>query len=331
MDNVLLITTDGEELFGEITIDEKVYFTQKKVSNVDYIITPTFFNSHVHLGDSVAKDPEFMRLEQLVGPNGFKFSVLKRANEKDVVASIKKSIETALECGTSNLADFREGGTKGLELLKKADTKNVCVKLARPSNIEEAELMECIDGFGLSSTRDHDFSFLEELRDFAKRKKLLFAIHAGERDDDDVERALSLNPDLIVHMNMASIKNLKRAIDEAIPIVSCPKSNVFFDLFNRKNYSILSNYNLWLMGTDNVMISTPCMLSEINFASYLIKKDKEIFRAAVRGFNVFKRHHKLIVFHTKGNLYKANSLRSVVRRANVKDILQIIEGELLIE
>ncbi|RLI79289.1 amidohydrolase [Archaeoglobales archaeon] len=329
----ILITKDGDELFGELTIDDMAHFEEKKIDDVEYIITPTFFNSHVHLGDSVAKDPEFMELEKLVGPYGFKFKVLGKASKKELVSSIKNSIDVALNSGTSALAEFREGGVDGVKLLKEADEKNVCVTFARPSSVDEAELTVeyNIDGFGMSSVRDHDLTFLEELRDFARKNRLMFAIHAGERDDGDVEGALALEPDLLIHMNNASIKNLKNAMDERIPIVTCLRSNAFFNLMNQKNYQILLDYERWLIGTDNVMISSPNMLSEMNFASYILKREKKIFQAATAGFDVFRYNHGITIFHTNGNLYRANSLRSVVRRANTNDILKIINKELIIE
>ena len=330
---VFLITKEGEELFGELTIEDKAYFVEKEIKEIDCIVTPTFFNSHVHLGDSVAKDPEFMDLEKLVGPNGYKFRILKETNRDEIVSCMKNSIDVALNSGTTNLAEFREGGIEGLKLLNEADEMNVCIKLARPSSIEEAELMlkQNANGFGMSSVRDHEFSFLEELRDIARKRNVIFAIHAGERDNDDVERALSLEPDLLIHMNMADVKSLKAAMDEEIPIVSCLRSNAFFNLLNNKNYDILSDYRLWLIGTDNVMIVSPNIVSEMNFASYIIKKDKKIFCAVTRGFDVFSCKTGLILFHTKKNLYKANSIRSIVRRANANDILQVLHKELVLE
>ena len=132
-------------------------------------------------------------------------------------------------------------------------------------------------------------------------------------------------------MNMTSLENLKAAMDANIPIVSCFRSNAFFNVFNLRNYSFLSNYDAWLIGTDNVMISTPDLISEMRFASYFIKKDRELFCAATRGFEVFSRNNGLILFHTKGNLHKISSIRSVVRRANAMDILKILYKELVLD
>lgn len=326
-----LITREGEVLRGILSVEGKVAYFEEKDVESEYIATPTFFNSHIHLGDSVAKDPPFMPLEKLVGPGGFKFKVLSSLKEKAPDA-IRESIEIALSSGTSVLADFREGGLEGLEILRKADERRVCMALARPSTIEEAEKMAEMDyvaGFGMSSVRDHSMEFLEEIRKIASKNGKLFAIHAGERDTEDVDDAINLEPDILIHMNMADKSQIKRAMDEEIPIVSCPRSNAFFRLLNMENYEILSSYEKWLLGTDNVMISSPSMLAELNFASYILRKSEEIFRAGVRGFEIFGRKPFIVLFHKKRNLsHSLNPLASVVRRANPSDIEMIIDADL---
>jgi cytosine/adenosine deaminase-related metal-dependent hydrolase len=207
-----LLTPDGNVLKGILILDNgKAYFEEKDVES-EYVVTPTFFNAHVHLGDSVAKDPPFMPLEELVGPNGFKFKVLSRSNPD----AIRKSVEMALASGTTALADFREGGLEGLGLLRRADEKHVCMPFARPTSVEEAEKMaemEYVAGFGMSSVRDHDMEFLEEIRKIALKNGKLFAIHAGEKDAEDVEDAINLEPDALIHMNMADKKQVKRVMD----------------------------------------------------------------------------------------------------------------------
>jgi cytosine/adenosine deaminase-related metal-dependent hydrolase len=316
-----LITGDGEVIRGTLIVNGKAYFEEKDVES-KFIVSPSFFNSHVHLGDSLAKDPPFLSLEELVGPKGFKHTL------KQDISAIKNSIELAFSSGTSTLADFREGGIKGLEILKKADERRVCMPFARPLSVEEAEKLAEVDyavGFGMSSIRDHDLNFLEEIRRIAARKGKLFAIHAGERDAGDVDDAISLDPDLLVHMNMAEGRQVKHVMDEEIPIVSCIRSNAFFGLLNLKIYKMLSSYEKWLLGTDNVMVSSPLMLSELSFSSYILKKNEEVFKAAVRGFEIFGRKPSLVIFHKRRNLSNSlNPLASVMRRADAMDIEMLI-------
>ncbi len=268
---------------GEIIFEEdRIVFEPKRVEP-NYVIFRSFVNAHTHLGDSVAKDPERMSLEELVGPGGYKFKILNSARENEIVEEMERSIELAYKSGTTEVYDFREGGIRGFELLRKADKRGIVRVLTRPSNLEEAEILsEKSHGFGFSSVRDHDKSFLEECREIAKKKKILFAIHAGERDNEDVEGAIALEPDMLVHMNMADKSSLKKAMDEGIAIVSCARSNAFFGLLNLENLKMLSEYDNWMIGTDNVMISTPSLLDEFKFLSYFIPEEK-IYRAAARG------------------------------------------------
>ncbi len=324
-----LITPEGNVLKGELVVEGGSVKFEECECKPEFFFAPTFFNAHTHLGDSIAKDPPFMGLIELVGPGGYKHRVLEKAGEA-VVDGIRNSLTIALESGTTALLDFREGGKKGLELLLKADKRGICLPLARPSDLREAEeLIERSAGFGMSSTRDHDYEFLEELRDIAKRSNKLFGIHAGELDDGDVEDAIALSPDFIVHMNMASGRQLREVMDEGIPIISCIRSNSFFGLLNPKNYRILSEYGSWLLGTDNAMISKPSMLEEMHFASLIVKNDLAILKASVRGFELFGGIMGVIVFHRRRNFKRCrNPISTLVRRADVEDVERVILADL---
>jgi len=306
---------------------KKLIFEEKEVrGEIEKVLMPSFFNSHAHLMDSVVADPPKMNLEDMVGPGGYKFKVLVSASKEELVRSSREAIRYALSRGTTGLADFREMGLKGIEILKAADEFGAVVAFARPKNIEEAEKL-CregyIKGFGMSSTRDHDHVFLEELRELAKKKNLLFGIHAGERNDEDVDSAIALEPDFLVHMNKASLRNLRRAMDECIPIITCFRSNFFFGLENRENYSILSEYEGWGIGTDNAMIATPSILEEINFASYVVDPEN-LFRAAFSGFELFESPEKWILVDI-GKLNSRNLLSSIARRICDERVEAVLE------
>ncbi len=317
-----LLTPDGEVLKGELFVEKGFLMFEECECKPEYVFVPTFFNAHTHLGDSIAPDPPFKSLDELVAPKGYKFRVLAESDDEELISAMRNSITIAFKSGTTATLDFREGGMRGLELIEKADDLDIVLPLARPSNLEEAEeLLDRALGFGMSSTRDHDFGFLEDLREIAKRRKKVFAIHAGERDSEDVDSALSLSPDVIVHMNMARIDQLKSAMDEGIPVVSCIRSNAFFDLLNLKNYRILAEYENWLIGTDNAMIAKPSMLEEMHFASLLLKDDLAVFRASLRGFELFGGTMGIVVFHKRRNFKNSkNVLSTLVRRAGIEDV-----------
>jgi cytosine/adenosine deaminase-related metal-dependent hydrolase len=319
------------EIEGEVTVKKGIFysdsllFEEKDLDTPDFVLMPAFFNSHVHLSDSVAIDPPEMPLEKMVGPNGYKFRVLSSASENEIVTSTSESIELARSSGTAFLCDFREGGLKGVDTLRKADGSEIVVCMARPSSLEEAEKMvDSVNGFGMSSVRDHDFVFLEDVRELARKNNLLFGIHAGERDDGDVEKAISLEPDFLVHMNNASKDNIMRAIDEEIPVISCIRSNYLFNLHNRESYSILSEYELWGLGTDNVMLVKPSMVDEINFAGFIVNYIS-VLRSSSKGFDIFEKDRKWILADFRKYRKSRNVLKTIVRRLSEKDILKIID------
>ena len=299
-------------------IEDECKFEESRAEYNDYIIIPTFFNAHTHLADSIAKEAPFKPLRELVSPpNGYKFKVLKEYDINSLRKCVKIEVEVARRYGTVYFLDFRE---TDLEVVK--GIKGV-IPLARPKSVEEAETIDAF-GFGMSSTRDHDLEFLEKLRKIAKRRKMIFAIHAGEIDCEDVDNALDLEPDLIVHMNFCPEK-LKDVIDLEIPVVSCIRSNAFFGLLNPKSYEILKEYDLWLLGTDNAMISSASILDELHFASLVVKDDLKLFKASIRGNRVFGFSNGFIVFNRDYNFKNSKDvIATIVRRANYIDIEKVV-------
>ena len=284
----------------------------------EYVAIPTFFNAHAHLLDSIAKDIAKIDLRDAIR---YKFEILKSKGDDEIRDGVRVSIEIARRSGTSEILNFTEMGLRGFKLMRDFEV----LALTRPENLEEAEILADLSfGFGMSSVRDHDYRFLEEIREIARKRGKVFAIHAGEVDDGDVEDALALEPDLLIHMNMASVSNLRRAMDMEIPIVSCIRSNAFFGLMNIKNYEILVEYDLWMLGTDNAMVCSPSMIDEMHFASYILGRDEEVFKACLRGFKIFNAKPNLLILNRRYNLHRSRDLiRSVVRRVNVEDFERI--------
>ncbi|AGK61429.1 hypothetical protein Asulf_01442 [Archaeoglobus sulfaticallidus PM70-1] len=321
---------DSSEFIIRTGVLDGKFFEERDVDwdvDFDFVIIPSFYNSHIHLGDSIAMDPPPMELEELVGPGGYKFRILE-AEKSRVPSAIKDSIEYAVRYGTTSMTEFREGDLEGLSLIR--DGFEVLAIFGRPSTLESAEkMLEGVRGFGMSSVRDHDYAFLEDLRDLARKKDRMFGIHAGEKDSLDVEKAIALQPDFIVHMNMADKKSIEECMDAGIPIISCMRSNFFFGLENRKNYRIFEEYDRWCIGTDNVMIANPSVLSELNFAGYIVSPENAL-KAAYRGFEVFGMKPKWVVLDIREMKNSRNLIASIVRRANHSNIVRVVD-EILIE
>ena len=51
------------------------------------------------------------------------------------------------------------------------------------------------------------------------------AVHAGEKNAEDIDDAIALEPDLLIHCTYATKKQLRECADRQIPIAVCPRSN----------------------------------------------------------------------------------------------------------
>ncbi|MBO8180536.1 MAG: amidohydrolase [Archaeoglobus sp.] len=314
----ILVTHEGT-FHGDLIVNEMV-FEESRVEKDEYVITRTFFNAHTHLGDAALREAPRIELERLVGPGGYKHRMLATADlailREHAIAEVEKSRDE----GTSHFLDFREGGKAGLDVVRGVDG---VLTLARPESVEEAEEIDSF-GFAYSSVRDHDLKLIEDVREVARRRKKVFGIHAGERDCGDVDSALSLQPDLVVHMNMCP-EMIREFIEERIPIVSCIRSNAFFGLLNKKSYEFLSEYDLWMLGTDNAMISTASILDEMHFAAYLVGNEGAVLRAAFAGYEIFNISHGYTVFNRNYSFRRTSDpLLTLVRRAGVRDIEKVL-------
>jgi cytosine/adenosine deaminase-related metal-dependent hydrolase len=239
------------------------------------LIIPKLVNIHTHIGDSFVKGKNIelpKNIDKLVAPpNGLKHKLLKNASDEEIINGMKNSIYKMIKNGTSLFCDFRENGIKGINLLKTAvNNCNISsVILSRPNDLDFNEneiklLLENSDGFGISGISDWDFSKLEKISKFAKKKGKIFAIHASEHTREDINLILDLKPDFLVHMLQANESDLSLVKENDIPIVICPRSNFFFRL--RPNVTLMKKIGVnILIGTDNAMLNSPNIIEEILF------------------------------------------------------------------
>ena len=247
-------------------------------------ICPAFFNAHTHLGDTIAMECGMRGdLAALVTPpDGLKHHLLAEASRQDLVRGMHASIEGMIAGGTAGCADFREGGVAGVSALREAaeGTSLRPLIFGRDGGEETAE------GLGISSTRD-----IAEAGTLVANARLggkKIALHAGERDGDDVDDALALDPDMLIHCTHATKKQLRECADRHIPIVICPRSNWTLGVTSSARHPplqvMLDLGCTILLGTDNVMFVPPDMFSEMAFTSTIYGIDPEVLlRAAVKG------------------------------------------------
>ena len=284
---------EGRAFIGEglvekpvsITVERGIIRTIREIPsrNLPWI-TPALFNAHTHIADGVAMDiPLGGSLEEMVTPpSGLKHRILEQTPGEDLVRGMRATISSMEAAGTGGFADFREGGIPGVRAIAEASAGLPChpVILGR----EGGELVA--DGAGISSVRD--VPGLDAVVEEVRRAGKMLAIHAGERDPDDVDAALSFAPDLLVHCTHATRKQLRSISDAGIPIAVCPRSNWIFgvtDSARRPPLREMIDLGCRLfIGTDNCMAVQPDLWREMSFISTVYGLDPgTIFRAAVSG------------------------------------------------
>jgi cytosine/adenosine deaminase-related metal-dependent hydrolase len=305
-------------------------------SALDGVILPCFVNAHVHIGDSAFKDPPFLPLAELVGPGGMKHRMLEQLPRERIVEGMKRTLQDMLDSGTCAFADFREGGANGVEMALEAGQQIPLIGriLGRPEG-RDPRIHEGCWGLGISSARDYEPEFLEEATRMARRAGQVVAIHAGEAGRDDLEAALALEPDLLVHLSKATRDDLKRVADAGIPVVVCPRSNLVTgsglpDVKEMTSLGITVG-----VGTDNVMLNSPNIFAEIEIlCKALLHDDRQVFKmctlSGARILGIEKRvgyigegmeGRVMVIDRGSNNIWGSlDVLASVVRRGRPSDI-----------
>jgi cytosine/adenosine deaminase-related metal-dependent hydrolase len=328
---------------------------EKTDAAIEGIIVPSFVNAHTHIGDSVAKEPDFMPLEKLVGPGGFKHEILAKTPYETLVSAMKDTIEDMVAAGTQMFADFREGGILGVSALKAAlrlasGKERLRAKiLGRPAagtgTEDTNELFGAVDGIGMSSVADYPIEDMKLLAAEAKRRKKMFALHAGERNAEDINGAIELVPDFIVHLLNASPQDFKIMQDKNIAAVVCVRANLATGLGLPPLQQMLKAGLTVGVGTDNVMLNSPDMFPEMEFISKIFRLEaREVLKMctlnsarvlkeaeSVGSIEEGKKANLMVISTDTQNMRNVrNPIRGVVRRATRNDIAAVIhEGKVV--
>ena len=237
-----------------------------------YLKSLFLINSHTHIGDAFINLPEKnYSVEELVAPvYGYKHRMLEKASKEKIINGMKKAIDLMEKVGTNAFVDFREGGIERINLLKKAlDGRRIkAIILGRPKEMKYDEnevdsILSISHGIGLSSISDWNED-IEKIAEHVHKKKKIFALHVSEAKRENIDEVLKLEPSFVVHLCMASEKDIEKVAEEGVPIVVCPRSNAFFGL--RPKIELLMKYNATIMlGTDNAMIVEPDIVEELKY------------------------------------------------------------------
>lgn len=276
------------------------------------IVAPCLINSHIHMGDSVAKDAgDGQPINKIVKPpDGIKHRILNETPPEKLVESMRESMNYMLETGTTTFVDFREGGFEGVELIDEA-SRDIPIRkivLGRHDSFLDPEvetsavkkttkkLLKSCDGIGLSGFGEIRDDVAIAITDTCKKYGKISSIHAAEYHDvqekslrttgnTEVQRALKTGFDLLVHLTSPIDNDLKFTGLNGVPVVSCPRSNGALSVGIPPIKEMMDNNIDVLLGTDNVMFNSPNMFQEMEYA---LKVTRGLYRAYVSPVNVFK-------------------------------------------
>ncbi|GGL52756.1 amidohydrolase family protein [Halocalculus aciditolerans] len=332
-EGTVLVGPEFEAVEGRVVVDDgEIASIEEESVASDDIVLPAFTNAHTHIGDSIAKEAgRGMELDELVAPpDGLKHRLLRRASSEEKVAAMRRSLQFMAETGTVSTIEFREGGVEGVENIREAaDGTGVDpFVLGR----EDEAVLEIADGFGASGPNDGDFT---RVRNATREQEKFFGIHAGERDDSDINPAMDLDPDMLVHMVHADTIHLERLADADIPVAVCPRSNLVTNVGTPDVNALLETTTVAL-GTDNVMLNSPSMFREMEFTAKVCGVDAvDVLHMATRagaeiigadrGVVEEGRPADLLVLDgdTDNLAGYRDAVRAVVRRAGASDVTDV--------
>jgi cytosine/adenosine deaminase-related metal-dependent hydrolase len=316
-----------------VCADGRIEAIEEVATTSDRIIAPAFINAHTHIGDSIAKEAgRGLTLEELVAPpDGLKHRLLRESSREEMSRAIRESIRFMHSGGVGAFIDFREGGEDGVEVLREAAAGLPIDAFAMGR--DELAALEVGDGYGASGAADADFTCE---RAAARKAGKPFGIHAGENRTDDIDPALDLDPDYLVHMVNADAEQLDRVGAQDRPVVVCPRANIVTGVGLPPIEELVEKTTVAL-GTDNVMLNSPSMFREMEFTAKLTDLDsRDVLTMATRagaqlmgldaGVIEEGREARLLVLDgSSDNLSGVRDpVRAVVRRAETSDILDVM-------
>lgn len=272
----------------EIDGDRIIRVDERAVGNPSRLILPLAANCHTHVGDYCLRGKIDLRrtLEEIVRPpNGLKHRLLEGISEVEIVKGMTAAASEMISNGTGVFIDFREGGLKGVNLLKKAFSGLEMPRamiLSRPERLEyhDAEVDQLLsnsDGIGLSAVSDWSYDEIRQISEHVRARKKIFSIHASEAKREDIRRILDLSPAFLVHMAMASEDDLISCRELGVPIIVCPRSNSMFGIPLDIAKMVDAGITICL-GTDNAMLTSLSIIEEMR-AAYLLKSNSRRLRA----------------------------------------------------
>ena len=269
-----------------------------KIIDVDgAVVCPSFINGHIHIGDSIIKDEGYgLSLSEMVKPpDGVKHVALANATDEELALAMKESMWDMVNSGTTHFIDYREGGIKGVKLLREA-SKDIPIKpiiLGRDDSFYGddpdlgkvkaaiSKLLKVADGIapsGFGEITDEVAGLIS--KECSKHGKIS-SIHVAESESNqieslnefgktEIEKGISNNFDQLVHLTNPKGNDLELVSKSDSGAVVCPRANATLNVGIPRLNEMLKLGIRPLLGTDNVMLNSPNMLRELEFTLKLM-------------------------------------------------------------
>ena len=353
------ITID-DGIITDISKDSK----EGKIIDVDgAVVAPSFLNGHTHIGDSIIKDEGYsLSLGEMVKPpNGVKHRALASAEDEDIIESMKSSMCDMLESGTTHFIDYREGGIKGVKLLKKAskDIPITPIILGRDDSFygdnpdlskvksQIKKLLKVADGIAPSGFGEITDEVANLISEECKKEGKISSIHVAESESTqleslekfgrtEIERGVNSDFNQLVHCTNPKNNDLNLIKNSNSNIVVCPRANATLNVGIVPLNEMLKFGIKPILGTDNLMLNNPNMFRELEFTlkimsvkykSYL-NPCKLLQMATTNGcqFNFNKSYIEIGQFAELNIIkhFSKNYYLSLINRSETKNILYTI-------
>mgnify|MGYP004462882991 FL=1 len=344
----------------------------KIIDATDSIVCPTFLNGHTHIGDSIIKDEGYgLSLGEMVKPpNGVKHKALANAEDGEIIDAMKKSMWDMFESGTTHFIDYREGGIKGVELLRKA-SKNLPVTPVilgrddsfygqnpdlRKVKIAIRKLLKLADGIALSGFGEISDEVASLITSECRKAGKISSIHVAEsmhlQDDSlgdfnktEIQRGVDADFDQLVHCTNPRNNDLE--LIKNSNVVVCPRANATLNVGVVPLNEMFSKGIKPLLGSDNLMLNSPNLFRELEFSLKIMSvyyknylNPKDLLKTAttnICNFEINRYIEKPVIdVNQEANLfiskkYSKNPYLNIINRCGTKDILYIMNRDIHIK
>lgn len=288
------------------------------------IVLPALVNAHVHLRDAVAPEAGvgLPLAESVMGPQSARGRAIAKATRDQRVVAMRDALAYMATLGISLVGDFSDGGAEGVREVKDA-AKDLTIdlvalgrldttvrgmprpipRLSADQHRELEAVLDVADGFAAATMNEFSDDAWREIAHAAQSVGKLLAVHAAEDRQHleasrcatgrtDIERAVAMGADHVVHLTAAERDDLLPVVNGRVPVVTCPRSNGITGSGFPPIRPLLEAGGTVALGTDNVMINTPDLWREMEYASKALRAidrdplgitPRQLLRAATAG------------------------------------------------